>query len=164
MGKVRFSCPRCQTVMQTNEDKIGYDIACPHCTYRFKLVEPAEQETTERRGGSNLSEQTLPPRNHGGGSSSQNLASKQPPPQIQESPREYPSITPWPAQSPNQFPQGRFQCPYCQTHSPPKMQSEINTTGWVVFGVLLVTTCVFCWVGFFIRDNFRVCSKCSIRL
>ena len=156
MNKVRFSCPRCHTVMQTNDDKIGYDIACPHCTYRFKLVEPSEQETTERRGGSLLSEQTLPPR------SSEPVVPPKPAPVHQGNAGYYAQATPAPP--PNQFPGGRFQCPYCQSHHPPKMQSEVSTAGWVVFGVLLVTTCIFCWVGFLIRDKFRVCSHCGIRL
>ena len=42
MEKVRFACPRCQTIMQTGAEKVGYDVACPHCAHRFRLVESGD--------------------------------------------------------------------------------------------------------------------------
>ena len=158
MNKVRFSCPRCQTVMQTNDDKIGFDIACPHCAYRFKLVEPTPAAPKEDPSGASAAgnanamanEQTIPPRSVPAGSNNPYVAPVQARP---------PSTQDYPVK-----PANRFQCPYCQTNTIPQMKSEISTVGWIVFGVLLVTTCVFCWIGFFIKDNFRVCSQCGIRL
>ena len=57
-----------------------------------------------------------------------------------------------------------FACPYCQTTNPPIWKSEVSTVGWIVFAVLLVTTCVFCFVGLFIKNRYRVCSNCRVRL
>ena len=56
------------------------------------------------------------------------------------------------------------RCPYCQTKRPPTWKSEVSQVGWIVFAILLITTCVFCFVGLFIRDKYRICSQCKIRL
>ena len=57
-----------------------------------------------------------------------------------------------------------YSCPYCQTHAPPIWKSEVSQIGWIVFAILLVTTCVFCFAGLLIRDRYRVCSQCKMRL
>ena len=73
MDKVRFACPRCQTIMQTAAEKVGYDVACPHCAHRFKLIEPSSPSrnstsaldaTIDRKDGGSLSgDATIPPSN-----------------------------------------------------------------------------------------------------
>ncbi|MEL7496611.1 MAG: LITAF-like zinc ribbon domain-containing protein [Planctomycetota bacterium] len=61
-------------------------------------------------------------------------------------------------------PQQGFACPYCRTTQPPVWKSEVSQSGWIVFAILLITTCFFCWVGLLMRNNYRVCSQCKVRL
>jgi hypothetical protein len=57
-----------------------------------------------------------------------------------------------------------FQCPFCHTTMPPYTQSRVSTAGWVVFTLLLVFTIIFCWIGLFIKEDYRVCSQCGMKL
>ncbi len=171
MEKVRFSCPRCQTIMQTGAEKIGYDVACPHCAHRFRLVESSEAESSPSgTATSNGDASTLPPSKFPAGldrqisdSSKFRQAEIAPPPL---KPNHVANYGQAPVISRGQIPVSRpgFSCPYCQTHAPPIWKSEVSSIGWIVFAILLVTTCVFCWIGLFIRDRYRVCSQCRIRL
>lgn len=177
MEKVRFACPRCQTIMQTGSDKIGYDVACPQCTHRFKLVETRNQEPERTLPPSKAStafndDSTIAPTNlanQSTGTSSVPATPQQPPQQAKNSgvSNYDPYNAPGTAQvlGPAIETTSRsFQCPYCQTSRPPRWKSEVSQTGWLVFVVLLLTTCFFCFIGLFIRDKYRECSKCKIRL
>lgn len=151
MEKVRFACPRCQTTMQTGVERVGYDVACPHCSHRFRLVEAGAGSSSDELT------RTLPP----------TTRLNAPGPHTQtDAPTT--STNPYTAnvidrgESPAKAP--RFVCPYCQSTAPPKWKSEVSQTGWIVCAILLVTTCFFCFVGLFIRNRFRVCSNCRIRL
>ena len=163
MGKVRFSCPRCQAVMQTNEDKVGFDINCPQCSHRFTLVgQSSKTETSSSESAANITEETrqwastpVAP-----AASDANVA-KTPPSQVGS------TITPASRQTIPPIYQGstsNFSCPHCQTRQPPIWKSEVSTAGWITFVILLFTTCFFCWVGLLIRDKYTVCSACSARL
>lgn len=160
MAKIRFSCPRCQTVMQTSEDKIGFDIACPKCSHRFTLVgsesssgtgtsapgsgsNPAVEETAQWSGTPETKNQAP-------------YASPVPAVNDVHANRAIPPI--YQGTSPG------FSCPYCQSRQPPMSKSEVSTVGWIVCVILLVTTCFFFWVGLLIRDKFSVCSSCKSRL
>lgn len=57
-----------------------------------------------------------------------------------------------------------FECPYCGSAEPPLVRSEISTGGWIVFAVMLVTCFPLFWVGFFIKDEYRQCDECGVRL
>ncbi len=158
MDKVRFACPRCRTVMQTGAEKVGYDVACPHCAHRFRLVEP--ENPSNQLGSSPVSDRdaaTLPPMRSP--ASDRTLPAKPPviKPAVDHSAYGNQAVNTNPGT-------GTYACPYCGTNSPPIWKSEVSTIGWIVFAVLLVTTCIFCWVGLFIRDQYRVCSRCRVRL
>ena len=155
MDKVRFACPRCSTVMQTGSDKIGFDVACPHCAHRFRLIEPEEASAGSSPSGA-ADAPTMPP-------------VSSPIPNAPMPPHEHQTYQPAPsspnltrvANAPGSVP---YSCPYCQTHAPPIWKSEVSQIGWIVFVILLLTTCVFCFAGLLIRDRYRVCSQCGIRL
>lgn len=167
MEKVRFSCPRCNTMMQTAAEKVGYDVACPNCAHRFKLVESdTPSANSPNAPGSSTDDVTMPPRNS---------------PVVPQEPAAQPFSQSQPATSPNQAttnpyiapatpvasaPQYHqsYSCPYCQTKIAPEWKSEVSTVGWIVFGVLLISTCFGCFIGLFIRDKYRICSQCKIRL
>ena len=178
MEKVRFACPRCQTIMQTGSEKVGYDVACPHCAHRFRLVESSDSASAGRSAPSTSSDAaTLPPMSFpqtsqqtpAGDPGAYNPGSTgsfgapnpvKPEPDAFDSSRMAPVVSQYPPAAR----QAVFCCPYCQTTRPPIWKSEVSQIGWIVFAILLCTTCVFCFVGLFIRDRYRICSQCKIRL
>ena len=175
MDKVRFSCPRCSTVMQTGADRVGASVACPQCRHEFKLVDHPSS------GGDSAPQvdvdaPTMAPGHAAasGASSSSPISQPKPSPlppgygQSAGSSTGGSSWSPSPSSSPAYMggasqPSG-FRCPYCGTNQPPVWRSEVSQLGWVVFAILLVTTCVFCFVGLFMRNRYRVCSQCRVRL
>lgn len=75
------------------------------------------------------------------------------------------------APAPDPFPvqheQRGFQCPYCKGRTPPIVYSKISAGGWVLFVLMLLffVTILFCWVPLlFMKDEYRVCSSCGIKL
>lgn len=162
MDKVRFGCPRCQTIMQTAAEKVGFDVACPNCAHRFRLVESNDPSSRSDDGRSGSSEETRAAPDSIRFVDSDSTASSD-----NNSPR--PTLNsmgarPFAGHGSATFQHVGFSCPYCQTTRAPRWKSEVSTIGWVVFAVLLVSTCFFCFVGLFIRDSYRVCSQCKIRL
>jgi DNA-directed RNA polymerase subunit RPC12/RpoP len=58
-----------------------------------------------------------------------------------------------------------FACPHCGSTEPPKVTSQISSTGWIVFAVLLFTGCwPFFIIGLLMKEEFRVCSECGAKL
>ncbi len=58
-----------------------------------------------------------------------------------------------------------FRCPYCQTSAAPFTRSKVSTAGWIFFWVLLLFLCLpLCWIGLFLKDEYRVCADCGIKL
>ena len=158
---MRFACPRCRTVMQTGAEKVGYDVACPHCSHRFRLVEPETSPDSDPAGVVDREAATLPPMPSSPSSSGswENRPVAKPAPLMPNPVSSQVPISGGPSPG-----VGTYACPYCGTHDPPIWKSEVSTIGWIVFAVLPVTTCVFCFVGLFIRDQYRVCSRCRVRL
>lgn len=58
-----------------------------------------------------------------------------------------------------------FKCPYCGFDGMPYVRSKVSGSGWVVFVLLLLFVCPFlCWIGLLIKDDYRVCSCCGMKL
>jgi len=77
----------------------------------------------------------------------------------------YQSQYPQPPQS-SQYRGVGFTCPFCHTTAPPITRSKVSTGGWVVF-VFLMLTCFgifLAWIGLLIREDYKVCSRCGIKL
>ena len=55
---------------------------------------------------------------------------------------------------------GHFRCPYCQSAAPPVVAKRIGTAGWVVFFALLIFCFPLCFIGLFIKEEYRMCSWC----
>ena len=51
-------------------------------------------------------------------------------------------------------------CPVCGSRSN-FIETKISTAGWVTFTLLLIFTIVLFWVGFFLKDEYRVCGQCG---
>jgi len=59
-----------------------------------------------------------------------------------------------------------FVCPFCHTTMPPMTYSKVSTGGWIVF-VFLMLTCfgiLLAWIGLLMKENYKVCSQCGIKL
>jgi hypothetical protein len=57
-----------------------------------------------------------------------------------------------------------LNCPYCGNRAPAITNTKISTGGWVTFVVLLIVFFPLCWIGFLIREEYRVCSRCGSRI
>jgi hypothetical protein len=57
-----------------------------------------------------------------------------------------------------------FRCPFCHSNVPPEVKSKISTAGWVIFVVLLIACFPLCIIGLFIKEDYRVCRSCGIKL
>ncbi|HLL16030.1 MAG TPA: LITAF-like zinc ribbon domain-containing protein [Pyrinomonadaceae bacterium] len=53
-----------------------------------------------------------------------------------------------------------FRCPHCQSNAPPVIARRIGTAGWVVFFTLLIACFPLCFIGLFIKEEYRMCSWC----
>ena len=183
MEKVRFACPRCQTVMQTGSDRVGYDVACPHCSHRFKLIAPnAGKDLSSDKGGVSRQANTVGgddltisrasgrvgQKSGFGGQSFKKAVTADGSLDIQQPTTsqnlgDVQTAQALVVESPRPAPVG-FCCPYCRTTKPPKLKSKVSTVGWVIFTVLLLTTCVLSPIGFLVRDDYQICSQCKITL
>lgn len=143
--------------MQTGEEKIGFDIECPQCQYRFTLVEPERHLPSTIVREPETAPEVEPSTRHQITEADLRTSQK---------PYEPPAAKMHGAVPP--IYQGNanvdWQCRYCSTRQPPMWKSEVSTVGWIVLAVLLVTTCIFFWVGLLIRDKYPVCSVCKVRL
>lgn len=57
-----------------------------------------------------------------------------------------------------------MHCPYCHTYAPVRIEKKISTVGWVVFVILLFLFLILCWIGLLIKEEYRVCSNCGMKL
>ena len=57
-----------------------------------------------------------------------------------------------------------YRCPRCQTNAMPIISRQISTAGWITFGVLLVFTLIFFWIGLLIKEDVRVCPVCNLKV
>jgi hypothetical protein len=53
-----------------------------------------------------------------------------------------------------------FRCPHCHSTAPPIIAKRIGVTGWIVFFALLIFCFPLCFIGLFIKDEYRMCSWC----
>jgi predicted RNA-binding Zn-ribbon protein involved in translation (DUF1610 family) len=57
-----------------------------------------------------------------------------------------------------------FRCPFCQSSDLPEVKRRVSTAGWVIFVVLLIACFPLCIIGLFLKEDYRVCSGCGIKL
>ena len=53
-----------------------------------------------------------------------------------------------------------FRCPHCASTAPPIISKRIGVAGWVVFFALLIFCFPLCFIGLFIKEEYRMCSWC----
>ncbi len=59
---------------------------------------------------------------------------------------------------------GHYYCMNCRTQVIPRMVRKIAPAGWIVFAVLLISFFPLFWLGFFIKEDRRICPICGTRL
>lgn len=59
---------------------------------------------------------------------------------------------------------GVFTCPFCRYAGAPLSRSKISTGGWVMFVVMLLFCFPLFWIGFLMKDYYRVCAGCGTTL
>ena len=57
-----------------------------------------------------------------------------------------------------------YRCPRCASQLMPKIEKRISSAGWIVFTVLLITFFPLFWIGFFIKEDVKVCQVCNLKL
>jgi len=55
---------------------------------------------------------------------------------------------------------GGYRCPHCQTTELPVLGQRISTAGWIVFFSLLIFCFPLCFIGLFIKEDYRICGWC----
>jgi hypothetical protein len=59
-----------------------------------------------------------------------------------------------------------FVCPFCRTTRLPSTWTKTSVGGWILL-VILALSCIglpVCWLGLFLKDEYKVCSDCGIKL
>jgi hypothetical protein len=57
-----------------------------------------------------------------------------------------------------------YRCPRCGTQNLPHIERKISTAGWIVFAALLLVFFPLFWVGFFLKEDIRVCPVCNLKV
>ena len=96
-------------------------------------------------------------------------------PQLPTEPPIYPSVTEgtrddWYASRPpdppavqyHSAPAGHFQCPFCRSSAHPRVEKRISNAGVITMILLAVMCFPLFWIGFFIKEEYRVCSSCGL--
>ncbi len=62
-------------------------------------------------------------------------------------------------------PTAQFHCPFCSSSTIPLVRSKVSTAGWITFVLLLLLFCwPFCWIGLLMREEYRQCSTCGMKI
>lgn len=57
-----------------------------------------------------------------------------------------------------------FRCPYCQSTLPPLVVEDVSTAGWVTLSVMLLFCFPLFWIGLLMKEEYRRCRSCGVRL
>jgi len=149
-------CPQCNSAVRTKCACLFFIPLIPLGKYRVKFSTP--QQFISRKLVRRLT--------------------RLPPPPVTQSPFAAPATTylapstappppvagafgPAPSSEPGAW---AFRCPSCGSPEPAVRQSQVSTTGWVVFAVLLVLCFPLCFLGLLIREEYLQCGTCGTRL
>lgn len=144
----------CQNCRQANDEGTNF---CRFCGNRFISPLAQQQSTTENYSA---------PRPYLWKTDEFQVNNKSAP-ITQEIKKVQPLYQPQPNQSLG-YPQPAFmatgyRCPRCGTNTPPIYRRQISTAGWITFGVLLIMTVIFFWIGLLLKEDVKVCPVCNFK-
>lgn len=58
----------------------------------------------------------------------------------------------------------RPRCPHCDSTKGSYTMSKVSGAGWIVFVLMLVICFPLCIFGLFIKDEWRVCKSCRMKI
>jgi hypothetical protein len=131
---IEFRCPACETVLVVSSSLRGTKVSCPNCE-NISVISAAPPGNVA----------TTTAKVAGRSSRAQLVASI-----ANYGRRSRPAVG--------------FCCPFCQSNLAPKVKRKISTGGWVTFVALLIFCFPLCIIGLFIKDEYRVCRSCGIKL
>ena len=131
---IEFTCPACETVLVVSTILRGKKVSCPHCG-NISVISERPPEIVPKTTDKIA-----------GSSNRAKLVA---------------SIANYGRRS---RPPVDFCCPFCKSNLAPKVKRKISTGGWVTFAALLILCFPLCIIGLFIKDEYRVCRSCGIKL
>jgi DNA-directed RNA polymerase subunit M/transcription elongation factor TFIIS len=131
---IQFTCPACDTVLVVAASLCGTKVNCPKCN--------------------NIALISAPPADFV-------VAQKVPTESASRRGKLVASIANYGQRSRREV---GFRCPFCQSNLKPKVKRKISTAGWVTFALLLFFCFPLSIIGLFLKDEYRVCRSCGIRL
>lgn len=143
----------CQNCGQFNDNDQNY---CRFCGTALLQPQPLKQSDNQ-------------PKPYGWASPSSPLHSfgdaPSEPQQVQPIQRQPPVYAPPHAPNTNPLPQRTgYHCPRCNSTALPVVQSQISDGGWLTFVLMLLFCFPLFWIGFLMKDEYRVCPTCLNRI
>jgi DNA-directed RNA polymerase subunit M/transcription elongation factor TFIIS len=151
---ISFICRTCGRSLRAKDKYAGRIVECGSCGLRQIVPEDVTEQNDQNQP-------TIPPSNFQDKITekaipyAEPVATYQAPNVIIQMPKD---------DSPGQKRRKGFECPYCHTDESPIVDSQISTAGWVIFVVLLIACFPLCIIGLFVKESYRRCSACGIRL
>jgi predicted Zn finger-like uncharacterized protein len=155
---IHFACPICRTEYRVDDDRAGKRTECKKCGQRLQVPTP-ERKTV-------LAELLPAPTPQPSPAPSEPMPVvryRQPRPEVAERddddrPRRRRRVR-------RVYVDVGFRCVYCNTSDWPLERSKVSTAGWIFFWVFLLFLCFpLCWIGLFFKEDYRVCSRCGMRI
>jgi DNA-directed RNA polymerase subunit RPC12/RpoP len=132
------TCPNCGGIVKNDGSLSGQTVACPFCSGSFVMPTAAASAVAET-----MAQYTSPP-------------NPVPAPTGGTAPAAAPATAAQPGRG--------FECPYCHTHDLPTVRSQMSLAGLIVLIAMLFVCFPLFWIGFFIKEEYRVCSHCGMKL
>jgi DNA-directed RNA polymerase subunit RPC12/RpoP len=57
-----------------------------------------------------------------------------------------------------------YHCPFCGSTARPYFKKKISPAGWIVCVLLLFFTICLFWIGLLIKEEYRVCPDCGMKV
>lgn len=143
----------CQNCGQTNESEQNY---CRNCGAPLLQPQPYQQPRAAQPKPYGWASPSSPLHNIGGET---------------DQPRAVEPLPPAPAMpfAPSSFAYAPpnslgYRCPRCASTAAPIARKKISDNGWIVFVLMLIFCFPLFWIGLLMRDEYRVCPTCLLRL
>jgi DNA-directed RNA polymerase subunit RPC12/RpoP len=156
---IRFNCPTCRAVLETADVAAGTKFPCPHCGQRLQAPVPRDKTVL----GEMLASPITPGADKPPGVAVV-VAAPPPSPVYEDVPEAVVVPDGPPRRSAGPRRRRGFRCPYCGSTYRPIVRSEISQAGWILFAVLLVVFFPLCFLGLFMKEEYRACSDCGAKL